>query len=622
MFNTYLIQPNFVSFFGDKKNYWLPYSVGILWSYASQQSAIKDNFKVSKIVFSRENIDSLSDEIQPNSVVVLSSYIWNWEYNKKLAETIKRKCKSAYIIAGGPQITNRPLENKFFKNHPYIDTIILGEGEIAFAECLTNFLKGKIQKIYLSKRLQELDIPSPYLTGIFDQIIQDNPDVVWNTTIETNRGCPFECTFCDWGSATYSKIKKFPMDRINDELEWMGKNRVDYLAFGDANFGIFKDRDMQIAQQVCTTKEKYGYPTNLGLNWNKNSTKHILPIMQTLTSAGLGRGMTISFQSLNDDTLTNIKRKNMEVSNAEEIFQLLEKNNLRSFTELILGLPGETLTSWIDGLYHLLEINNHQWIDVYQTTLLENSELNHPDQREKYQIQTVTIHNFLRSNYELDNAIKEKAVYVKATNTLSTEEMIEAYAFSWMLINLHYSGWTQLYSRFLNSNGISYRRFYNELWSWIIDRKMGVISELYYEFKNNIRLFLDDYQLYEEKNIQDLTANDFIYYQKKMRLEHDEVEQRLENFVLTEFSIVDTEQMENLIAYQKAFVIRYDMTYPCKLLLDHGIHLVIYQNQPYRKDLRVHKIEHIDNIVSKQDFMNKLLTWRRNGWGRAVFTIE
>ena len=51
------------------------------------------------------------------------------------------------------------------------------------------------------KRIRELEcIPSPYLTGIFDKLIESHPKNEWLILWETNRGCPFKCTFCDWGS--------------------------------------------------------------------------------------------------------------------------------------------------------------------------------------------------------------------------------------------------------------------------------------------------------------------------------------------------------------------------------------------------------------------------------------
>ena len=54
--------------------------------------------------------------------------------------------------------------------------------------------------------MKDLDvIPSPYLTGFFEKIMNDYPDVKFHATWESNRGCPFKCSFCDWGELKVGK---------------------------------------------------------------------------------------------------------------------------------------------------------------------------------------------------------------------------------------------------------------------------------------------------------------------------------------------------------------------------------------------------------------------------------
>jgi len=38
-------------------------------------------------------------------------------------------------------------------------------------------------------------------------------------TIETNRGCPHKCTFCDWGTLTYTKVRHFDLKRVEDDID-------------------------------------------------------------------------------------------------------------------------------------------------------------------------------------------------------------------------------------------------------------------------------------------------------------------------------------------------------------------------------------------------------------------
>ena len=77
--------------------------------------------------------------------------------------------------------------------------------------------------------------------------MQSNPKENWIGLWETNRGCPFQCTFCDWGSATASKVSRFEMDRLEREIKWMAEKKIKYIFVCDANFGIQK-RDIEIAK--------------------------------------------------------------------------------------------------------------------------------------------------------------------------------------------------------------------------------------------------------------------------------------------------------------------------------------------------------------------------------------
>jgi hypothetical protein len=617
MKNLYLIQPNYSSIINDKTNYWLPYSVAILWSYASQFDEITSNYLLKKIVYRREDIEELAKTIIDGSVIAYSNYIWNWEYNKQLAKTIKKYAPNCLNVFGGPQVSNRPFETNFFKNHPYVDSIILAEGEQSFVDCLTNFTNGHQQKIYTAKRLQDLDIPSPYLNGLFDQLVLENPNAIWNTTVETNRGCPFACTFCDWGSLTYSKIKKFEITRVYHELEWIGKNRVDYLMFADANFGIFKERDFKIAEKICEIKQQYGYPSNLNITFTKNSNPHVVEIVKLFNKSNLSRGMTISFQSMDDNVLKDIKRDNMDINNATEIFSLLDQNQLTHYSELILGLPSETLITWKKGLIKLISIGQHQCIDVFHAMMLENSEINHPAYKEKFKIHEVTVNNFMNVNFVSDNNIFETMNIVRATSTMSPDELIDAFMFSWLIVNFHSYGWTQIYSRFLNNQyKLSYEEFYDSLLDEVTSDQLGIISTFYKTYQSRLKIYLDDNKLFGKKEYNQDILRDVQQYFHQHK---DDIEELLKIFVVNMFgNLLSQDIFINLVKYQKHFVASKDKIYPYLDILDLGIQDVIVNNQPYNSNNKKCIIDLTGKFANDKEFLLKLLTWRRNGWGKTI----
>ena len=113
--------------------------------------------------------------------------------------------------------------------------------EVSGISWLNKFGKYKSNSEFI--RIRELEcIPSPYLSGIFDRLIETYPKNEWLILWETNRGCPFKCTFCDWGSATASKVNKFDLERLKLEIDWFSKNKIEFIFCCDANFGILKKR--------------------------------------------------------------------------------------------------------------------------------------------------------------------------------------------------------------------------------------------------------------------------------------------------------------------------------------------------------------------------------------------
>jgi len=460
--NVYLYAPNFVSGLGSVTTVWLPYTVGCIWSYAVTNTEVASNYRLAGLGLLRDPIDQVVHSLDNPAVCGFSTYVWNEQYNLQLARAIKQQWPDCVIVFGGPNVPNQEQDYRAWRaESPWIDVTIRYEGEQAFQQMLLDHLAGAVKTDYVAHRLEDLDIPSPYLTGVFDSVVQDRTHQ-YAMTFETNRGCPFACTFCDWGSLTYSKIKKFPLDRVMAEIDWAGRNQIEFVIIADANFGVFPDRDQAIVDHLIATKQQWGYPQQLNTNWYKNSNQVVLDIAEKLTQHGLNRGLTLSVQSMNDATLTAIKRKNMRINDLSTLFHDCNRRQIPFYTELILGLPLETVESWQQGHYQLLEMGQHGCVFVFPVELLRNSELgiNH----QQYQIQSATIDDYWRCAV---TGINEKQHIVMSHSTMTAEDHVTATMFSWMIVTFHHHGWTEIYARFLHSQGWSYQQIYENLDQWL-----------------------------------------------------------------------------------------------------------------------------------------------------------
>jgi len=263
------VQVNFQVGPEELNSFHLPYTVGCLWAHAQSQPDIDSQFELNQLIWRRDPIEQVVEQLKNDSVVGFSTYVWNLQYNLHLAEALKLRNPNCLIIFGGPEPA--VSDPAIFSKYPWIDAIIKNEGEITFTEILRNIenfdhvpgvlinQNGSVLDTGQAARVDDLSIlSSPYLTGTFDQLLIDNPKVNWSATLETNRGCPYQCTFCDWGSLTLSKIKKFTIERVYAELEWMSRNRIDFVHVADANFGIFPERDRSIVERFIELQRQYG----------------------------------------------------------------------------------------------------------------------------------------------------------------------------------------------------------------------------------------------------------------------------------------------------------------------------------------------------------------------------
>ena len=465
-----LVQPNFQTGPAHLNSWYLPYTLGCLWSYVNQYKDIQDNFKIHSWIFQRPLIGDAVEQLIDCDVVFCSMYMWNINYCYKLLKTLKKLNPDIIIIAGGPEIPWR--DKNFFNDHPYIDSITINEGEQAALAVMRNIIAGEdIPKTLQFERIKELDqLPSPYLTGVFDSLIEANPDIEWVPTIETDRGCPFKCTYCDWGSATASKMHKFHMQRIHDEINWCADNKMPYFNFTASNFGAFK-RDLEIADFMIEANKRTGNPAVLSASYAKNNIDAVYQIGRKLLDANIQNAPAASFQSTTPEVLKNVKRDNMKINSVALVTQKAKEYNLPIMTELIMGMPGETYNSWMAVIDTMFE-NNVINMDIFYLQLIENAPMNVED-KETYGIETFRAYDYFYETtsdvqQEINNGTAESINIISSSSTLTEKEMYDLSKYSWFVVGMHSYGISTLIADYLyRYYDIKYSRFYSDLMRFV-----------------------------------------------------------------------------------------------------------------------------------------------------------
>ena len=201
---------------------------------------------------------------------------------------------------------------------------------------------------------------------------------------ETNRGCPFKCTFCAWGSASKDLVRRMDLEQALAEIAYVGeRSEARNWIVCDANFGILK-RDVELARAIRAVRDEFGRPQKCHIWLAKNATERNLEIGEIFGDMTVP---VMAVQSLDPDVLVNIKRDNISLDTYAEYQQKFHRIGSRTYSDLIVPLPGETRISHLAALGELMRLG----VDIIQNhnmRLLAGAETNDPAVRSRYGFET------------------------------------------------------------------------------------------------------------------------------------------------------------------------------------------------------------------------------------------
>lgn len=435
-----------------------PLTSGYLQAYACKDTDTRKAFTFEKYATTvKTPVSTILQDLQKSDsdVYAFSCYLWNMGLVKSVIKPLLESKPESKFMLGGPQV----MRHAQTYLTPQYENVLLcnGEGERPFAEFLKEVDDGKadfsrvsgvsfyrdgevVTTTKLDRQRDLNEIPSPFLTGVFDQSYT-------MATFETNRGCPFSCGFCYWGAATNAKVFTFDEDRIREELTWLSKHNCVFIYIADANWGIYA-RDIGLSEHIAELAARYRMPSVVYYSAAKNKPERMTQITEIFTKAGVITSQPVSLQTMNETSLETIERKNIKLSSYVELQERLNEKKISSFTELIWPLPGETLASLKQGIDRLCEARADTVI-TYPQLLLHNTSLY--NKREQLGLVTRII----------DEVIGEVELVVE-TRDVTYHEFQEGMRFFYALHLLHNLRSLSSVSAYLNEN---YKIQYSELFT-------------------------------------------------------------------------------------------------------------------------------------------------------------
>lgn len=240
------------------------------------------------------------------------------------------------IIVGGPHTSVA------FDTIPeFVDYVVQGEGERAILKIINGEIDGRVIR---EKRIKDLDSLPFQPWDIFSTFSYDYTcpwiDVEPIFTMNTSRGCPYNCSFCSVGSIWNKHYTYFSADRIIEEVEYLVEDfGAKGIYFREDNFTLNLKRTEEFCEKLLKK--------NIRIHWAcetrvDNLSEKLIGLM---SSAGC-KAFYLGVESGSQKILDSIN-KQITVEHIENVITWCKKNDIRTYCSLITGLPGETYKDYL-----------------------------------------------------------------------------------------------------------------------------------------------------------------------------------------------------------------------------------------------------------------------------------
>ena len=420
-----------------------PLNVGFIASYCKKLFGSDIEIKLFKYI---EDIDkAITDD--PPDLLGLSNYCWSYNASKEIFKIFKKINPNGVTVWGGPNFPlDMPSQEKFMNKHSEVDVYVPTDGEVGFSNvvklllksnsrqnmvdellstqiegCISRDTNGKLHHIFSDTRITNLDeIPSPYSMGLMDKFF----DGLLTPMLQTNRGCPFHCSFCTDGKSEVDSINNFSLERVNSDLNYIAEHvpkTTHSLHISDLNFGMYP-RDIKICETIAQIQQKIEYPQFIKCTTGKNQKNKIIEAIKKLNNT---LRITMSVQSLDPEVLKNVRRSNISTDNMLDLYPAIKAANLETTSEVILGLPGDSYDGHLKTLRNLIRAKMDEVL-VHTCIMFDGSELGTPKERKKWNLKTK--YRVIPKDFAiLSNGRKavETEEIVIATDKMTFEEYVE-----------------------------------------------------------------------------------------------------------------------------------------------------------------------------------------------------
>lgn len=286
--------------------------------------------------------------ISAPKIIGFGVYIWNVVQTEKVVALLKAVAPEILVVLGGPEVSYEQEGQAIVE---LADYVITGWGEVTFRKLAAELLGDDVcdQPKLLAGEQPKLDqIRMPYH-------LYDEQDIKHRVLyVEASRGCPFKCEFCL--SALDKTAWPFDLDLFLSEMAVLHERGARHFKFVDRTFNLKVKNSLRIMQFFLDRMSD-----DLFLHFEVVPDHLPEALKEMIAKFPAGRlQFEVGIQTFNSEVQARISRRQDNEKAQRNIQWIKQQSSAYLHTDLIFGLPGESLSSFASSFDQLVELNPHE----------------------------------------------------------------------------------------------------------------------------------------------------------------------------------------------------------------------------------------------------------------------
>ncbi len=301
----------------------------------------------------------LTDLPGPYDAVAISSFTAQIKEAYALAD--RYRAAGVTVFMGGLHVTARAQEAL-----AHADSVLLGEGESLWPQMLADWAQNKLQPIYDARKLNFDFHASPMPRFDLLDVSQYN-----RLTVQTQRGCPYNCDFCGASIRLNPRYKAKPVARVIEEIHrikdiWSHP----FIEFADDNTFADKTRGKELVKALQPEGLRWFTETDISVAKDPE-------LLAMMRDAGCAQ-ILVGLESPTAPALRGLEHKAdwklRQLDSYHQAIQTIQDAGITVNGCFVLGLDGQDSTAFADVLQFVKDSGLYE-VQVTVMTAFPNAPL-------------------------------------------------------------------------------------------------------------------------------------------------------------------------------------------------------------------------------------------------------